>query len=117
MATGILRILTTITGLAEGEVTVGPLEFQTTTAVGERRSPLNLVTGANTIAVPAAATVAVFIPPAGNTQTLTLKGVSGDTGVRLHKTFPTPIALDAGANANLIIAAGGTVNGCVVVFV
>lgn len=117
MATGILRILATVTGLAEGDQTIGPLELQATSAVGERRSPLTLASGNNTIAVPATATVALLIPPVGNAQTLTLKGASGDTGVALHKTFPTPIALEAGANANLIIAAGATVNGFVVVFI
>jgi hypothetical protein len=58
---------------------------------------INLANGANTITVPvggAAVTVAVtIVPPAANTNALVLKGVGGDTGVSLHLTDPTTIAL------------------------
>ena len=53
--------------------------------------------GFNAIPVPLAGavpTALTIIPPAGNTNALTLKGVTGDTGIRLHNTDPTVIALD-----------------------
>ena len=56
-----------------------------------------LAAGANTISAPTGGTVPVavtIIPPAGNTNLITLKGIAGDTGVPLHKTDPTTIALD-----------------------
>ena len=56
-----------------------------------------LASGANTITVPAAGTVptaVTIVPPVGNANLITLKGVTGDTGVPLHKTDPTTIALD-----------------------
>jgi len=115
-ATATIRLTATVTGLAAGELTVGPLEIQSTAAVGERRSPLDLSIGDNTIAVPAAATMALFIPPSANAQAITLKGVSGDTGVRLHKTKPSLLTMDAAANATLVLNAAGAVAGCELIF-
>lgn len=72
-----------------------------------------LVSGANTITVPVGATcVSVTIsPPSGNTQTLTLKGVTGDTGVALHLTDPSTIAL-ASTVTTFVLTAGGTITAC-----
>ena|SRR5437867_2742999 len=57
-----------------------------------------LSSGANTITVPTGGTtptaVTIF-PPTGNTSLIILKGISGDTGVGLHKTDPTTIAIDS----------------------
>lgn len=36
-----------------------------------------------------------ILPPKLNTNTITLKGVTGDTGVVIHKTDPTTIGLDS----------------------
>lgn len=72
-----------------------------------------LSSGANTITVPTGGTTptaCTIVPPAANTQTLTLKGVTGDTGVGLHLTDPTSIAL-ASAVTTFCITAGGTVTG------
>lgn len=69
-----------------------------------------LASGANTITVPVGATctAATISPPSGNTQTITLKGVTGDTGVGLHLTDPTTIAL-ASTVTTFCLTAGGTV--------
>lgn len=72
-----------------------------------------LASGANTITAPTGGstpTAATILPPAGNTQTLTLKGVTGDTGVALHLTDPTTIAL-ASSVTTFCLTAGGTVTG------
>lgn len=50
----------------------------------------NLITPPTGGATPKGVTI---IPPAGNVATLTLKGVTGDTGVLLHPTDPTSLAL------------------------
>lgn len=65
-----------------------------------------LASGANTITPPAGATpVAVtIIPPSGNTSTITLKGVTGDTGVVLHTTDPTTIALNSPTDTFVLTA-------------
>jgi hypothetical protein len=64
---------------------------------------LSLSTGANTVTVPAISgpagtvtpTACTLVPSVGNTVVLTLKGVSGDTGIRLHNTDPSSLALDS----------------------
>ncbi len=64
-----------------------------------------LATGFNAVLVPTAGatpvailvTAVTIVPPAGNTNTLTLKGVTGDTGIPLHLTDPTTIALASSA--------------------
>lgn len=72
-----------------------------------------LSSGANTITAPTGGSTVVsatILPPAGNTQTLTLKGVTGDTGVGLHLTDPTTIAL-ASSVTTFCLTAGGTITG------
>lgn len=60
--------------------------------------PIDLSSGNNTIgistggaSVPTAVTI---VPPSNNEATITLKGVNGDSGIKLHPTDPTTIALD-----------------------
>lgn len=74
---------------------------QTISAASNSASPgsveiKTLSSGANTITVPTGGSTpsaVTILPPAGNTVTITLKGVTGDTGVALHLTDPTTIAL------------------------
>ena len=76
---------------------------ETVTAASNTASPgsieiKTLASGANTITVPTGGstpTAVTILPPAGNTNLITLKGIAGDTGVFLHKTDPTSIALDS----------------------
>jgi hypothetical protein len=56
---------------------------------------VDLVTGANTITPPTGTKAVTIIPPSGNLILITLKGVTGDTGVPLHLTDPSSIALNA----------------------
>lgn len=68
-----------------------------------------LASGLNTITVPTggATTVAcVIVPPTGNTTSITLKGVTGDTGIRIHNTDPTTIAIDPSATTFALTTAG-----------
>ena len=44
----------------------------------------------------------IIVPPAGYAGTITLKGVTGDTGVILHPTDPTYISLGASAAFGLL---------------
>jgi hypothetical protein len=72
-----------------------------------------LASGANTITVPTGGTTptaCTILPPAGNTQTLTLKGVTGDTGVGLHLTDPSTVSL-AAATSSFCLTAGNTITG------
>lgn len=73
-----------------------------------------LANGFNSIAVPASTGVIVksvtIVPPAGNATAITLKGVTGDTGLRLHDTDPTTIALDPSTTA-IGLAAAAAIQG------
>jgi hypothetical protein len=72
-----------------------------------------LSAGANTITAPTGGSTpvcATILPPAGNTQTITLKGVTGDTGIGLHPTDPTSIALSSTVST-FCLTAGGTITG------
>ena len=90
---------TELTSAADNVTSPGQLEVK------------NLASGANTISVPGIQPTAVtIIPPAANAVTMTLKGVTGDTGIALHLTDPTTIAL-ASSVTSFVITAGNTLNG------
>lgn len=72
-----------------------------------------LSSGANTITAPTGGstpTACTILPPTGNIQTLILKGVTGDTGIALHLTDPSTIAL-ASSVTTFCLTAGGTITG------
>lgn len=74
----------------------------------------SLILGANTITAPVVSGLVVtglmIIPPSGNTSLMTLKGVTGDTGVPIHKTDPTSLALDT-TFVSLVINAAAAIVG------
>lgn len=74
----------------------------------------SLILGANTITAPVVSSLVVtgltIIPPAGNTSLITLKGVTGDTGVKLHLTDPTSLALDS-TFVSLVLTAAAAIVG------
>lgn len=78
-----------------------------------------LTVGANTITVPSVTgfTVkgATILPPAANTQALTLKGIAGDTGVIISSTDPTSIGFET-APSSFVLTAGGTISGLRIVW-
>jgi len=84
--------------------TASPGQIQIFTFTGAGNNTVTVPTGGTT---PTAATI---VPPAGNTQALILKGVNGDTGVTIHKTDPTTIALDSSV-VNFVLNVAGTVTG------
>jgi len=91
---------------------------QTNAALQNPASPgvsqlINLAIGSNVIAAPigGATPVAVtIVPPAGNVAPITLKGIAGDTGIALHPTDPSTIALGS-AVVSFVLNAGGVVTG------
>jgi hypothetical protein len=74
---------------------------------------VTLASGANTITPPAGGSTpkaVTIIPPSGNTNTITLKGVTGDTGVVLHITDPTSIGLNS-PTATFVLTASASIAG------
>lgn len=75
---------------------------------------VTLAVGLNTITPPAGGSTPkclTIVPPAGNTATITLKGVTGDTGVVLHVTDPTSIALNS-PTTTLALTCSAQITGC-----
>ncbi len=72
-----------------------------------------LAPGNNTITVPSTAGVTVkgatFLPPSGNVNDITLKGVAGDTGVLISRTDPSTIAFET-APASFVLNAASTIS-------
>lgn len=96
------------------DTTITSLAAINTTAPGDSWI-LDAFTGDEVITVPKVVGVSVptavtIVPPIGNTQLLKLKKVAGDTGVLIHKTDPTCIALDP-TETSFIINSGGAVTG------
>jgi len=74
---------------------------------------INLASGFNSIAVPTGGTTptgVTIIPPALNSISITLKGITGDTGVILHTTDHTSLALSA-AQTTIGLTAGAAITG------
>jgi hypothetical protein len=79
----------------------------------------SLAAGNNTITLPTGGSTpkaAVILPPVGNAQTITLKGVAGDTGILINKLDPTTITFDT-PPANFVLTAGGIITGLRIVWV
>lgn len=77
---------------------------------------LALTSGANTINAtncPAIATAGGvwLIPPSGNGQTITLKGISADTGIALNLTAPTFLPFPLTPPTSFIITTNGAISG------
>lgn len=95
MATTALRTTTIVyTGDTTGTETIPAASNAASPGSVEIKT---LASGANGITVPSGGATTVsctIVPPVGNTTSITLKGVSGDTGIRLHDTDPSTISID-----------------------
>ncbi len=67
-----------------------------------------LASGLNTITIPTGTSVIIVELPVGNTQTVTLKGVTGDTGILLLKTGVAMFQPDP-ADTTFVLTAGGAI--------
>jgi hypothetical protein len=100
----------TISGVFNGIAPGGTLRDDTLSNSG---SPLKveevaLAAGWNAFTVPGGAKLLRIVPPSDNEETLTLKGVTGDTGVELDETLGGLLSLKTGTTA-VGITAGDTV--------
>jgi hypothetical protein len=69
---------------------------------------VTLASGNNTITVPTGGTTpkaCSITKPSDNTTAITLKGVTGDTGIRLHDTDPDSISIDDSVTTFVLNAA------------
>lgn len=110
-AVGTVTIQGNVSNLPTGTMTIGPLTLTTANAVGENLL-IALSSGANTIALPTGTTVVFILGPNASVPqpnpnyagVLTLKGVSGDTGIAIANDTPTMLSFDS-SPANIVINA------------
>lgn len=90
-----------------------PIGFINPAAAGLEQTFTFTGAGANTVTVPAQGAIpnaVIIIPPPGNTQGITFKGVTGDTGVLMHPTYPSVFTLGSGVTS-FVLTVAGTVTG------
>ena len=103
MSTGTLTVSGNVSGSPVGARTIN-MNIITASAV-DATQVLTLSIGANTVTVPAGATLCVIagpnavspIPNPNYGGVLTVKGVAGDTGVAMSAKWPTVLSWDVGA--------------------
>lgn len=109
MANARIDISGEVEALTSGQLKMVLPTIVLTTAVGDV-DVVNLASGDNTITLATATSVLVIIPPTTNAQTLTMKGVTGDTGLLMDPAKPFVYCRAAGTT-EVILVAGGIVNG------
>lgn len=109
---GTISVTGTLTGHPEGSRTVA-LSWAITAGLSSVQ--VGLSSGANTVTVPTGCTLVIIVPPTTNTETITLKGVSGDTGRQISKTRPTILAWETGTD--FVLTTSGAVAAAEIYFV
>lgn len=74
---------------------------------------ITLASGNNTITVPSGGSTPVactIVKPSTNTTAITLKGVTGDTGIRLHDTDPDVVSINSSVTS-FVLNAGAEIIG------
>ena len=91
------------------------------TAASGAISNLVLTSGTNTVTCPSTTVfqvrAALIKPPDDNTATITLKGVSGDTGILINPVNPTLLTFDTTATTtSFVLVASTTINAVQVIW-
>lgn len=71
----------------------------------------DLSNGFTAIDIPTGSTSVTILPPSTNTTSIIIKGVTGDTGFRLHNTNPSVIGINS-ASDSLGITVGAAITSC-----
>lgn len=110
MATATRKVTIVYSGDVDGTQEIDAASNTSSPAAVELKT---LAIGANTITVPTAGmvpTAVTIVPPTDNTTSITFKGVTGDTGVRIRNTDPTTIALHSSVTS-FCLTAGAEITG------
>jgi hypothetical protein len=95
-----------LTGTAAASViNVGPFTIAGNAANNFQVTNVTLASGANTITVPSWAVGCIINPSVTNTTGMTLKGVTGDTGVPLDPSGPTLLNFPSSPGASFVLTA------------
>jgi hypothetical protein len=79
-------------------------------AAAQPPGSVNLASGFNSVTVPATALGVVIVPPSGNASSITLKGVTGDTGIPINPNAPTMLSWTAAQVGTVGITAGAAIS-------
>lgn len=112
-ANALVTITGSFQGLPTGSRVLGPITLNSATANGSV-TEIVLQSGANTITVPAtpATSGCIIVLPSTNTSVVTLKGISGDTGIAIGKTTTTVLNWDpTAAPASFVLNSAATQTG------
>lgn len=113
VSTIILKALATLTGSNGGTLADFELSNVQSPAVVQALSLANGANTINTTTCPALATAGAVIlrPPTSNTNALTLKGVSGDTGISLNPAAPHLLTFASTPPTSFVITTTGGITG------
>lgn len=110
-ATASVTVSGSVTGQARGSTTIGPIVISSAAAVGQVVDVV-LQLGANNFIPPAGATGVLITLPITNTNIVTLKGVTADTGIAIGKTTTQFLSWDPTAvPANICLTSAATQTG------
>lgn len=101
--------MTSVTGGAQGSGGQPSFTDAITSSIGEGPVLINLVTGPNTITVPTGTSRVYMFVPSSNTQTITLKGVTGDAGIGLRVAGWLQLPIDTSVQVTFCVTAGGSI--------
>jgi hypothetical protein len=99
---------------ATGELTGEP---EGKSAISLTQAVVGLTSGFNGLSVPVGTKLIVVIPPTDNTATLTVKGVTGDTGFKILMTEPTILTWGGSPGDTLGITASAVVTTLKVLYI
>ncbi len=111
---GTCTVTSTVTWDGESD----PSSRFTPTVVQNINSPCDkntfpLASGANVVTTAAGTAGIKFVPPTTNVVSVTLKGISGDTGIPLLPNAPFEFYFATPGVNTFVLLAGGTIQDCV----
>lgn len=104
---GTVSINGTVNQIPQGPFQIGPLTLTPNSSNELASTNIKLANGANTITIPTWAAYILIVPDPTNAVVMTLKGVSGDTGIPLSLTGPSVVSLGASPPANFVLTSTG----------
>lgn len=107
--TSLTTLLTQFTGSEGTQVYSAPTVHNPYSV--QKVETVNLASGFNSIAVPTSAGGVIVVLPEGNTQSCTLKGITGDTGVGINPVGFAAVCFPASPPSTIGLTAGATING------
>lgn len=109
-ATSTRSVIITYTGDTTGVETLSAASNTSSPGSVEIKT---LASGANTITLPTGGSTVVactIVPPTANSTAITLKSVTGDTGIRIHNTDPTTVTFHT-TETSFCLTAGAQITG------